>query len=158
MKSTLSHKDLVVRAERWLLKTYKCGFAFSELTACTNSGEIPDAIGFKYGNSVLVECKATRSDFLGDRKKQFRKMPEYGMGSLRYFMTPPGLVTEEEVKERYPHWGLLIAHPKVVKNVLKAKHQEHSIVDERLLLCSALRRVHLRGDLSKIYDRSTIER
>ena len=69
----MTHDQLVARAKHWLLNTYGCGFAFAELTACTNSGEIPDAIGFKYGHSILVECKTSRSDFLSDKKKTFRK-------------------------------------------------------------------------------------
>ena len=154
----MTHDDLVIRAKRWLLGTYGCGFAFAELSACTNSGEIPDAIGFKYGHSILIECKATRGDFLSDRKKHFRSTPSNGMGNYRYFMTPPGLVTEDEVRERYPNWGLLIARPKLVKVMLPPAQQECSVEDERLLLCSALRRVHLRGDLDKIYTIETLKR
>ena len=153
-----SHQDLVDRAEQWVLKKGKCGFALSEFNTDNYSGEIPDVLGFRYGRSTLIECKVTRADFLSDKKKKFRKMPEWGMGNLRYFLVPPGLVTEDEVRERYPNWGLLVAHPKVIRILVKPVEQECSTKDERLMLCSALRRVHLRNDLSKIYDVTTLER
>jgi hypothetical protein len=158
LKPTLSHQDLVDRAEQWVLKQGKCGFALSEFNTDNYSGEIPDVLGFRYQRSTLIECKVTRGDFLSDKNKKFRKMPTWGMGNLRYFMTPPGLVTEEEVLDRYPNWGLLVAHPKIIKVALKPREQICSTKDERIVLCSALRRVHLRDDLSKIYDVSTLER
>jgi Holliday junction resolvase len=63
------HSDLVEIAEKWLLK--RCGFAFTELS--THAQEIPDAIGFKSGISILIECKTSRADFLADRKKALEK-------------------------------------------------------------------------------------
>ena len=62
-----THAELVKRAEHWLMKTVGCSFCLTELT--TSAGEIPDAIGWKNGRSILIECKATRADFLSDKKK-----------------------------------------------------------------------------------------
>ena len=49
--------------------------------------------------SVVVECKATRADFLKDRKKPFRIYPDKGMGMFRAYVTNPGIAMEGEVPE-----------------------------------------------------------
>ena len=98
----MTHAQMVERAVRWL-RSYRCGVVLSE-QACV-SGEMPDAIGWKRAShSVLVECKVTRADFLADRGKPFRAKPEQGVGSERFYLTPPGLVKVEELPVG---WGLL---------------------------------------------------
>src|ERR1700674_1224681 len=100
--SPVTHAKLVSMAVRWL-RRYRCGVVLSE-QACV-SGEMPDAIGWKRANhSVLVECKITRTDFLADRAKPFRQKPEQGVGSERFYLTPPALVSLEELPAG---WGLL---------------------------------------------------
>lgn len=67
----------------------------------------PDAIGWRNnGASILVECKASRSDFFADRKK-FHNVANCSMGSYRFYLTPAGLVRPAEVPEP---WGLLEIH------------------------------------------------
>lgn len=41
--------------------------------------------------SCVIECKATRSDYLADRKKAFRVYPEKGMGLYRAMILNPGI-------------------------------------------------------------------
>ena len=158
MDKEMTHDELVRRAGRWLLQTCGCAFALTELTANTSTGETPDAIGWKGGISILVECKVSRSDFLSDKKKTFRQRPEQGMGRHRYYMTTPGIIKPEDVPER---WGLLYCYDNIVKRVVapvKGNSNywpglfEISRQAEIDLLCSALRRVHIRGDLQRIYD------
>lgn len=163
MAGKTEHGLLVARAAKWLRSTVGCNPVFAELV--TSISEIPDAIGWKYGClSILVECKASRSDFLADRKKFSRRAPDYGIGDRRYYMTPPGLATAEEVPDG---WGLLYATPRCVEVVRFScvngearkyrnewwfaaapfksnKHQEMK------MLVSALRRCGLRWDLSEI--------
>ncbi len=75
-----SHSELVERGHEYLMKTIGCSFAFKELK--TLSIEIPDIIGFMIGrpSTFLIECKTSRSDFLADMKKSFRRFPEMGVG------------------------------------------------------------------------------
>lgn len=154
----MTHADLVERAYRWLL-SFGCGFAFKEFHGLTY--EIPDAIGFKWDTSILIECKATRADFLSDKKKHFRKCPELGMGDYRFYMAPQYLIKSNELPEK---WGLLeVVGRKVLRTVnpygkgnyfsngFTEKNHRH----ERTLLISACRRLHLRGVLPLIYDRVT---
>lgn len=69
------------------------------------AGEEPDAIGFKgYGDSTLVECKASRADFRADGKKWFRQNPAMGMGKRRYMLAPEGVISVDELPDG---WGLL---------------------------------------------------
>src|ERR1700760_3011333 len=71
MSPAVKHAQLVGRAAEWLRLRYGCGIVLSEQYCAT--GEIPDVIGWKAScQSVLVECKVSRADFLADAAKPFR--------------------------------------------------------------------------------------
>ncbi len=151
----MTHAELTVRAKHWLLKTIGCGFVLSELTSCNYSGETPDAIGWRFAQSYLVECKTSRADYFADKRKVFRSDYKRGMGNYRYYMAEPGTIGPDEVRDK---WGLLYVYPKMVRIVKQPEFisRRHSCYQEIPLLCSALRRVHLRGDLNKIYNMETL--
>jgi hypothetical protein len=149
-KSGMTHTQLVEKAVRWL-RWYRCGIVLSE-QACL-SGEMPDSIGWKQAcHSVLVECKITRADFLADRAKPFRQKPEKGVGSERFYLTPPGLVRLQELPAG---WGLLelrrgraeMVHPSA-KNLRGAAGFRY----EMNLLLASLRRVEVRIEPQSITD------
>ena len=138
----MTHAQLVQKAVQWL-RSYRCGVILSE-QACA-SGEMPDAIGWKRAcHSVLVECKISRADFLADRDKLFRQKSQLGMGCERFYLTPAGLLREEELPDG---WGLLeyrnrditMFHPSA-KNLRAATGFRH----EMNLLLACLRRVEIR--------------
>lgn len=108
-KSALTHDELVQRARKWLRNTKRCGVVLCERGSAKH--ETPDAIGWKGQTSHLIECKVSRSDFKADAKKIFRRYPELGMGSHRYYMVPKGLVEWFEVPA---WWGLLEVESKRV--------------------------------------------
>ncbi|HET9305041.1 MAG TPA: hypothetical protein VFO46_03365 [Candidatus Sulfotelmatobacter sp.] len=146
----MTHAQLVERAVRWL-RAYRCGVVLSE-QACV-SGEMPDAIGWKQAcHSVLVECKVTRGDFLADRAKPFRSKPEKGVGSERFYLTPPGLL---KIHELPPSWGLLelrrgrieMLHPSA-----KSMRTAIGFRYEMNLLLASLRRVEVRIEPQSITD------
>ncbi len=114
----MTHDELVQRAARWLRKTIRCPVVVTELVTSNTSGEIPDALGWSYGRTFLVECKASRSDFLADARKPFRQVPTNGMGAHRYFLITPGLVSPDELPDG---WGLLEPTPKKIR-VLHRSH------------------------------------
>jgi len=101
----MTHAKLVERAGKWLL-SIGCTAVMTELTAATMHGETPDAIGWYNGSSILIECKASRNDFLSDQKKPFRTAPEKGVGAHRLFMCPEEMIAVSELPEG---WGLLYA-------------------------------------------------
>lgn len=107
----MTHSELCEIAKKWLRRPnsqggHGCHVALSECRSGWG-GEMPDSIGFRAATreteTVVVEVKVSRSDFLADAKKPHRADGE-GMGLYRYFMCPEGLIQPDEVPER---WGLL---------------------------------------------------
>jgi len=137
-------------AVHWL-RRYRCGVVLSE-QACL-SGEVPDAIGWKKKcHSVLVECKASRADFLVDRGKAWRIQPEVGVGSERYYLAPRGLIPERDLPAG---WGLLEVKGRqveVAKRSAKNLRSSAGFECEMNLLLASLRRVEVRIEPQNITD------
>lgn len=145
----MTHEELIEHGAEWL-KAQNCKVIITDMTSSTR--ETPDCIGWTGSKSILLEVKVSRSDFLGDKKKTFRK--QGGMGNNRYFLVPEGLVKPNEVPEG---WGLLeFCEPKGrqrkprIKRVLGANPKwgrdpvfelRPSHKAENTLLLSALRRI-----------------
>jgi hypothetical protein len=141
----ISHDELVREAFRWLKYVKTCTVVFMERIGSTM--ENPDAIGFHTGgHSVLIECKASRSDFQADKKKWFRQQPEMGMGQLRYIMAPIGLIKSDELPE---NWGLLEVGEKarkyrqIYETVAPKPFAERYEQAEISYLVSAIRRIEI---------------
>lgn len=136
----LTHKQAVRRMGMWLRNTRSCGVVVTELsTACH---ETPDAIGF-YGNtaqSILVEVKVSRADFLADRDKDFRVFQSMGMGDLRYYACPEGVVRPED---DLGNWGLLEIHERKIKMMRESKEHQANKRSELKLAVSVMRRLEI---------------
>lgn len=159
----MTHADLCAIAVRWLKRPpsaggHGCIVAVSEPRP-EGTGECPDAIGFRAGwnaGSVLVECKTSRADFIADRNKPHRQ-PGCGMGTWRYYMTPAGLLTAEDMPQ---YWGLLEVnarghvkaikgpaalakgpHDAYVKALASFAHETSDVELERTLLVRLLARL-----------------
>lgn len=109
-----THAALCDMAVKWLKRAHSaggpgCQVAVSEVAGGW-TGEIPDAIGFSLSHwetgATVIEVKVSRSDFLADRHKPHRHAG--GMGSWRYFMTPVGLLSLDELPAG---WGLIEVTP-----------------------------------------------
>ncbi len=139
------HAQLVSAAVDWLRHKYRCGVVLSEQYCAT--GEVPDAIGWKgMSRSVVIECKASRADFLTDAKKSFRTNPEEGLGCERFYLCPPRMISPNELPQG---WGLLECSRKQVRVVVKANKRkslrtEVGLMKEMNLLLASLRRVEVR--------------
>ena len=136
----MTHKDLVKKAIVWLKNNQRCTVVVSERGSAYVS-EQPDGIGFKGGFSILVECKASRVDFLKDSKKHFRECAWAGMGQKRYYMTPKGLIKPDELP---PNWGLI----EVYERQCRIKHdaevfEETNKHNEVAFLTSVIRRLEI---------------
>ena len=133
---TITHDMLVEAAAAWLRS--RCSVVITEMAHLES--ETPDAIGWRSKTSILIECKASRADFLADRRKPFRRDPGAGMGAVRYYCAPAGMLKPEELPEG---WGLLelrAGRLREAKQPAKKAFQRRHIAEITLLL-SALRRI-----------------
>jgi hypothetical protein len=122
----------------WLKGTKRMTVVISELS--TRNSETPDVIGWVGGaESILIECKVNRADFLADGKKWFRVNEEKGMGNLRYVAAPAGLLVSEEIPEG---WGLLEVD-RFVYEAKPAVRKQANKSNECVMLMSALRRLEI---------------
>jgi hypothetical protein len=146
-----THPEMVDIAERWLTNQCHCHAVLTELNLAWNP-EIPDAIGWTmYGKSLLIEVKASRSDFLDDKKKSFRRRASKGVGDYRYFMTPKSMLKPEDLtsevdgKKVWNGWGLLEVSGNGVHVTTKSHiFEKKNSAIELALLVGALRRVQTR--------------
>lgn len=99
----LTHTELVEAGRRWL-RRQGCGVILHEPFRSGVLMEQPDVIGWREGASILVEAKASRSDFAVDAKKPHRAEPARGVGDWRFYIAPAGLIAVDELPER---WGLI---------------------------------------------------
>lgn len=129
------HTQLIQHAARWLESK---GHSVVITDMSHGDGETADAIGWKGKASTLIECKASRADFLQDRHKPWRRDPDRGMGTYRYFAAPEGMIKVEDLPER---WGLLELSKGKLKLTIASLHHQRGVVAETSLLTSALRRV-----------------
>lgn len=140
--STMSHAILVARATAWLRRN---GFKVALPELYTAVGEIPDAWGLDSGGtSCIVEVKVSRSDFMRDAKKWHRRNAWAGMGNVRYYMAPAGIIKSDEIPKG---WGLLAVHGRIIRRELEATYGEQNPTDkaDKRLLYSALRRLDCAG-------------
>lgn len=134
----MTHNALVRRMALWVQNNRRYPVVVNELA--TRVSETPDVLGFSGAASLLVECKVSRSDFLADREKLFRRHAEKGMGDLRYFAAPAGIIKPDDLPE---HWGLLEVRERQVREIVEATLQPASKKNEVALLVSVLRRLQL---------------
>ncbi|WP_186214505.1 hypothetical protein [Burkholderia gladioli] len=108
------HSDLIEWAVRWLRRN---GFVvMATEISCLGVREQPDAIGFRSTCSVVLEAKASRADFLADRRKPERAPNANGLGVYRFYICPEGLIQPDELP---PGWGLLYVADRKIVEVLR---------------------------------------
>jgi hypothetical protein len=134
----MTHADLVRRAMRWLVGSQRCRVVVADMEAGGwGACERVDAMGWTRRTSILVECKVSRADFMADKRKPWRADPLRGVGELRYYMAPPGVLSPEELP---PHWGLLTVAPSgTLRHPVRATPQPANRAGETWLLCNAAR-------------------
>lgn len=137
----LTHRSLCKLGGKYLQNVgivpfIRCKYTFIELERV---GECPDVIGFGGGAcSQLIEVKVSRADFLSDKKKYWRKHPEYGLGSHRSYLCPKDMISVDELP---PFWGLLYADENGnIEVIRKPEKQEYNYGEEQYLLINIMRR------------------
>lgn len=136
----MTHALMITHAERWVRRVKRCPVVLADVR-CTAVNEQPDVIGWSNnGFSTVVECKVSRGDFLRDEKKWFRRSPASGMGYERWIATPTGLITVDELPDR---WGLVVLATDGKRMIVARKAEpfhERNDRSERALLVNAVRR------------------
>jgi hypothetical protein len=120
--TSMSHAVLCERGRRWLGDKARCPIVLVEFV--TRLGEIPDVIGFRNEgmDSIVIECKASRGDFLRDAKKRHRQQDTLALGSYRYFLSEPGVIQVADLPAR---WGLLWVTRKSIELLAGADPRRH---------------------------------
>ena len=113
----------------------RCQKAIVEMTSA--STETPDVFGINCGNTVLIEVKMSRADFLRDKKKQCR-LKSKGVGSTRYYLAPKDLIRIEDLPEK---WGLLYYDDGNIKIIKHSKFFERDMIAESHIMYSLIRRL-----------------
>jgi hypothetical protein len=92
------------------------------------AGEQPDALGLNiHGETFLLESKVSRSDFLSDREKPWRKKGANAIGDSRGYITPKGMLKPDDI----PYgWWLLEVHGKTKPVVKVIKGSKRRYVPE----------------------------
>ncbi|TAL63686.1 MAG: hypothetical protein EPN79_16155 [Burkholderiaceae bacterium] len=102
---SLTHDQLCDRGATWLRSTGGCPIVLREFSCQLT--EQPDVLGLRHAgrDSLLIECKASRSDFLADKRKPHRSQSAAtALGSYRWYLCEPDVIRIEDLPER---WGLL---------------------------------------------------
>lgn len=134
--SKFTHKELVEVAAKYLEKRAKVVITEMTTSFCK---EQPDAIGFTARTSVLIEVKASRSDFLKDKTKGWKATQYKGMGARRYYLAPTGLILPDELPKG---WGLITVSDKGRPTLREASDVfRRSFAAENALLLSGIRRI-----------------
>lgn len=171
MKTLTPHQKLVKSAVTWARRHSGCGVVFHELKSVCDSGEIPDVIGFGYSDhSVMIECKCSRADFRADKNKPFRQDPERGVGRIRYYCCPEGIIMPEDLPLG---WGLIWVNSRgkavlkvrqLVQLLNRSNNLRYGLIKfpvnlkaERAIMYSALRRLEVRGVIKKEMYKQTAE-
>lgn len=142
----MNHSELVNRAERWLRNKCHCRVVLTELVAYTESGEIPDAIGWVHNRSILVECKSSKNDYYADKRKRSRHPLMPALGTWRFYLTPPDILRNVTLPEG---WGLYEVQGQRVVYIKGEKYAngrkplfDSNKNSEIAMLLSALSRIH----------------
>ncbi len=99
----MTHEALCGRGANWLQSNRRCEPVLYGLAV---TPEIPDVIGWssvrKHRGSIVLECKASRSDFRRDGKKKHQTR----MGDYRWIVCPAGLIGVADIEKHCPDHGL----------------------------------------------------
>lgn len=115
-------------------------FAVVELICA--GAEDPDIWATNGSSTTLVEVKTSHSDFMADRKKYARSAQAetlgHTVGNYRYYLAPAGVITKEELPEK---WGLLEWDGKKIKMVARAKYFKVQSEMELAIFTSIMTRI-----------------
>jgi len=116
----------------WLASNHKWPLVLCEFNVIDMS-ETPDVFASdRAGHTLVVEAKASRSDFLRDRHKPWRQEPCCGMGLYRVFACPPDVIRPDDLTGVLEGWGLTYVEKDYVRTIVaptpfRERHHAHEI-------------------------------
>lgn len=136
----MTHRELCLLGAKYMRNKGTYPFHRAQYVVCEleRFGESPDVFGFGGGYTQLIEVKVSRSDFLSDKKKYWRKNPAFGLGQMRSYLCPEGVIKLDDLP---PSWGLF--HITVDNKIICIKEPEcqtSNTKHEMNLAASILRR------------------
>lgn len=144
----MTHRELCLLGAKYMKSkgTYDEGKAQYVVCELERIGECPDVYGFGGGkHTQLIEVKISRSDFLADKQKYWRQNPLAGLGAMRSYLCPDGIIKIEDLPTG---WGLFYANDRGKITLVKSPVvQMASPVQEISLICSILRRQGIKAQI-----------
>lgn len=140
----ITHRELCELGAKYMFRNGTIPFNKPKYVVCEleRIGECPDVFGFGFAYTQLLEVKVSRSDFLSDKKKDWRIKPEIGLGQYRSYLCPENLIKENELPE---NWGLFYVNDEgKIRMIKKPEHQVSSSIQEVNLIASIMRREQLK--------------
>lgn len=151
----MTHSELCERAIAWLEGSRRCTVVLCGNASTREIPDaIGWRTGYVKHGSVVIECKTSRSDFMKDKNKYLvwrsprrsweipfrtarmsKEEADAGgyllerlpcMGSYRYFLSRPEIISPEDVRKHYPDHGLLHAMGGRCREVLEAPKRKTS--------------------------------
>ena len=136
----MTHKQAVKRMVLWLKNSQRCAVVICERSVVYVT-EQPDVIGWhSNGETILIEVKVSRADFQADKQKSFRRFEDMGVGDLRYFAAPKGVLLPEDMPDG---WGLLEIRDYQVRQRAEPIRKNANKAAEVCMLVSSIRRLEI---------------
>lgn len=135
------HAGLARLGAKWLKGKRRALVTLIEPHSGREPTEIPDVLGFAsdpgsgHWMSMMIECKASRSDFLADLRKTKART-----GELRWYLCPEGML---DIPDMPPGWGLLWESGGRIEERLAPQRAQESVgtlLSERDIAVAMLRR------------------
>lgn len=142
------HYKLCCLGAKWMQKQVYGSYKYIAVELVCIGAENPDVWGTNGYNSMLIEVKTSRADFLKDKKKFARQEQnsKYATGNFRYYLAPDGIIDISEVPD---DWGLITYNTETeelntVKYAKEIKTENHG---ELAILCSIMRRENIKKQI-----------
>lgn len=136
----MTHRELCELGAKYMYRNGTIPFNKPKYVVCEleRIGECPDVFGFGFAYTQLLEIKVSRSDFLSDKKKEWRINPEIGLGQYRSYLCPENLIKENELPD---NWGLFYINDNgKISMIKKPERQISCSIAEVNLAASIMRR------------------
>lgn len=141
MAVELTHKELVNYAAIWLgsSKQYEHRRLKAKwiLTEWSGKREQPDVWGIGSFGTIMIECKASRTDFLADKKKEFRN-DGTGCGKWRLYASNKSIIKPEDLPEG---WGLIEPYGNGMKLIVTPQEEPFEAKGDNSIMWHMLKRL-----------------